>query len=101
MGEAGGEVWAGGGVWLPTVGKGVGERNTVAELAAVLVAVVALNVGSSVGVADGTELVGTGVSEGTPGGSVGTWVGGGAVGLPAVGVLVAPVGVIVGMVWFR
>jgi len=91
------EVWAGGGVWLPAVGRGVDEREAVARL----VAVAAPKVGSSVGVDDGTELVGTGVSEGTPGGSVGAWVGGGAVGLLAVGVLVAPVGVIVGMVWFR
>jgi hypothetical protein len=91
------EVWAGVGVWLPAVGRGVGEREAVARL----VVVAAPKVGSSVGVDDGTELVGTGVSEGTPGGSVGARVGGGAVGLLAVGVLVAPVGVIVGMVWFR
>ena len=91
------EVWVGGGVWLPAVGKGV----ELGEAVAMLVAVAAPSVGSSVGVDDGTELVAAGVSDGIPGGSVGASVGGGAVGLLAVGVLVAPVGVIVGIVWFR
>ena len=97
VGDAVVEVCAGIGVWLPAVAKAVGVREAVARL----VAVATPSVGSSVGVGDGTALVGAGVSEGTPGGFVGAWVGGGAVGLLAVGVLVAPVGVIVGMVWFR
>ena len=79
------------------LGKGV----ELGEAVAMLVAVAAPSVGSSVGVDDGTELVAAGVSDGIPGGSVGASVGGGAVGLLAVGVLVAPVGVIVGIVWFR
>jgi hypothetical protein len=94
VGDAVAEACVGGGVWLPAVDKGVGEREAVAGLEPVA----APNVGSPVGVDDGTELVGDGVSEGTPGGSVGALVGGGAVGLLAVGVLVAPVGVIVGIV---
>jgi len=94
VGDAVAEVCVGGGVWLPAVGWGVGEKETVAGLVAVAVP----KVGSSVGVDDGTELVGDGVSEGTPGGSVGALVGGGAVGLLSVGVLVALVGVIVGIV---
>ena len=81
----------------PAVGNGVEVRVEVAGP----VAVAAPDVGVYVGVDDGPGLVGAGVLEGTPGGSVGTWVGGGTVGLLAVGVLVAPVGVIVGMVWFR
>jgi hypothetical protein len=83
-----------GGVWLPAVGWGVGVKEAVAGLVAVAVP----KVDSTVGVDDGSELVGYGVSEGTPGGSVGALVGGGAVSLAAVGVLVAPVGVIVGIV---
>jgi hypothetical protein len=72
----------------------VGDREAVGKLVAVTEAVAGL----LVGVGDGTVPVGDGVLEGT---SVGTDVGGGDVGLAAVGVLVAPVGVIVGMVWFR
>lgn len=97
VGDACVAVWVEDGVGLPMVGTGVGERDAVADL----VAVAAPNVGSSVEVGDGSELVGAGVSEGTPGGAVGARVGGGAVGTLAVGVLGAPVGVIVGMVWFR
>jgi hypothetical protein len=73
----------------------------VAEAVASLVAVATLDVGSSVAVADGTGLLAVGVSVITTGGSVGSWVGSGFVGWLAVGVLVAPVGVAVGMVWFR
>jgi len=85
------------GVGPPPVG---GDVEVGVEVAGP-VAVAVPDAGSSVGVDDATVLVGEGVSEGTPGGSVGSWVGGGRVGLVAVGVLVAPVGVIVGMVWFR
>jgi hypothetical protein len=85
------------GVGLPPVDRGVGEGVEVAGPVAVAVPVV----GRSVGVKDGANVVGEGVSEGTPGGSVGVGLGGGSVGLVAVGVFVAPVGVIVGMVWFR
>jgi hypothetical protein len=82
------------GVGPPAVGGSVGVRVGVAGS----VAVAEPDVGVSVGVTVGTVLVGDGVSEGWPGGSVGAWVGGGSVGLLTVGVLVAPVGVIVGMV---
>jgi hypothetical protein len=79
------------------VGRDVGEGLDVAGPVAVAVPVV----GRSVGVDDGAWAVGEGVSDGTLGGSVGVWVGGGSVGLATVGVLVAPVGVMVGMVWFK
>jgi hypothetical protein len=91
--EVGGAV-AGGGVWLPTTG----EADGVGVLVAGLVAVATPDVGPSVGVGDGTELVAVGVSDGTAGGSVGAVVGGGDTGLVEVGTLVAPVGVAVGMV---
>ena len=82
---------------LPAAGSEVGVRVEVARPVAVAVP----GAGVSVGVDDVAGLVGEGVSEGTPGRSVGVWVGDGTVGLLAVAVLVAPVGVIVGMVWFR
>jgi hypothetical protein len=91
-----GDFVAAGGVWLPAVGEDVGVRVAVAEP----VAVAAPKVGPPVGVCAATELVAVGVSDGTAGGSVGVWVGGGTAGLVAVGALVAPVGVAVGTVWF-
>ena len=91
------EVWVREGVGLSSAGIGVGERVKVAGAVAVAVP----DADSSVGVGDRTKVVGEGVSEGTPGGSVGACAGGGFVGLTAVPVLVEPVGVMVGMVWFR
>jgi hypothetical protein len=84
---------ASGAVWLPAMGEGVGEKADGA-----VVTVAAPKVGSPVRARVGTELVAVGVSDGTGGGSVGALVGGGATGLVEVGVLVAPVGVAVGMV---
>ena len=91
-----GDSVAGGGVWLPAVGEDAGVRVAVAET----VAVETPKVGPSVGVGDGTEPVAVGVSDGTAGGLVGVCAGGETAGLVAVGALVAPVGVIVGTVWF-
>jgi hypothetical protein len=89
-----GDFVAGGGVWLPAVGEGVGEG----EVDGPVVAVAAPEVDSLVGDDAGSELVAVGVSDGTTGGSVGVCVGGGTACLVDVGVLVAPVGVAVGMV---
>jgi hypothetical protein len=75
----------------------VGVSGAVASL----VAVAELDVGSPIAVADGAGLVVVGVSVALAGGAVGSWVGGCSVGWLAVGVLVAPVGVAVGMVWLR
>jgi hypothetical protein len=66
-----------------------------------LVAVTELDVGSPVAVTDEAGLVAVGVSVTLTGGSVGSRVGKVFVGWLAVGVLVAPVGVAVGIVWFR
>ena len=82
---------------MATAGRVVGVSGAVAPL----VAVAELDVGSPVAVAEGAGLVAVGVSVAIAGGSVGSWVGGSFVGWLAVGVLVAPVGVAVGMVWFR
>jgi len=81
---------------VAVTGIGDGDRDTVGKPVAVVGAEPAP--GSSVTAGEGSDvLVGDKVPVGT---SVCVEVGGRDAGLVAVGVLVAPVGVMVGMVWF-